>query len=164
GHVHELYNKNPKDDNAWQNSSPDLSDTTGATGGYTAIGLSPLIGYYDFAFGIQHVFYIGHDQGVRELWHQGGSWNKSELTAKAGGAQPAMKESALAGFFDGSYQHVFYQSTFGNGDITWLYSSNGSIFSSIDLTVKLGAPLGNLPTSMTGYYDTVSVGRMFYVT
>jgi hypothetical protein len=129
-HVHELYWSG----GAWHNGLPDLTQTTGTP---QPAGNSDLAGYACEYERTEHVIYIGNDGHIHELWN-GGTWNTTDLTDKAGsGATAPMNGTPLAGYSDEAEQthHVFYIDV--NYNVHELYRSGNAWFS--------GAVSGNIP-------------------
>lgn len=87
--------------------------------------------------GTEHVFYVGEDGHVRELWFDGhSSWQGNDLTADTHGPV-AVYDSGLTGFFDGAIYHVFYISS-GDRHVRELYFNGG--WWGNDLTAETNGP------------------------
>ncbi len=116
-HVHEL-RRDPR--SGWH--SNDLMMAAGAPN--AAVG-SALTGYV--LGNTQHVFYLGADSHVHELWWDPGSgWHPNDLmTGVAGGAPNAAVGSALTGYVLGNTQHVFYVGADSHVHELWWDQRNG---------------------------------------
>jgi hypothetical protein len=104
-HVHELW---------WSTTGWRHNDLTGATGAINAIsGTSPA--GYAFESGLfqpaatQHVFFVGTDQHIHELWWDATGWHVNDIAARVGA--PAAVGDAV-GFVevDQGSQNIFYLS------------------------------------------------------
>jgi hypothetical protein len=101
-HVHELYITAGA---GWVDN--DLTEKAGAV---PPTATSALDGYR-LSDDSQHVFFIGTDNHVHELFIDGGSWADNDLTALAG-AVPPIPTSALTGYpLGNNSQHVFFIGT-----------------------------------------------------
>ncbi len=99
----------------------------------------------------QHVFFIGTDNHVHELFIDGGSWADNDLTASANagaGAVPPTPTSDLTGYPLGNSQHVFFIGT--DNHVHELFI-DGAGWVDNDLTT-LASAVPPAPTSdLTGY-------------
>ena len=101
GHVHELWSDPAS---GWRPT--DLMMAVAGDAAVAAAG-SALMGFT--LGGSQHVFYLGADRRVHELWWDPASgWHPSDLMTAAGGPPNAAAGSPLVGYTRGSFQHVFY--------------------------------------------------------
>jgi hypothetical protein len=63
----------------------------------------------------EHVFFVGPDQQIHEMYYIGGHWHHGSTGAPLN-ALTVYPRSPIAGFFDGSIQHVFYVATIPNSN------------------------------------------------
>lgn len=115
-------------------------DLNAATGGEAAVTTSPLTSFDD-SYG-QHVFYIGIDLAVHQMYNNG-SWQDQALTA----ANAVSSESKLASDWWESEEFVVYE---GSGGHVRLLTFNGSSWSNTDLTAAAGGagPMNGTPFAM----------------
>jgi hypothetical protein len=121
---------------------------------------SALTGFYDGS--IQHVFYVGTDDHIYELFFANGGWNSRDLMFLTGAAS-AFYGSALTSFFDRfSIGHIFYVDQ--NQHVHELYYYNGAWHDGFpDLTVTTSAPLPLPSTALTSFFDVYMVAHVFYL-
>jgi hypothetical protein len=142
-HIYELW----WDFHGWHYN--DLTTAAGAPlAGQDGAGGGDPTGYIFDAQGTQHVFYVGSDQHIHELWWDINGWHHNDLTA-ATSAPLAYGHLTGYVFAAQSTQHVFYQDTGGLihelwWDITgWHYN---------DISAATGAPKSQTPPG--GYVFT----------
>ena len=101
----------------------------------------------------QHVFFIGTDDHVHELYIAPGTngWSDNDLTALTAGAQSTPNvNTALAGFWDGENgQHLYYISN--DGGIHEIYTFPGAGWTDHNLTHVVHAVAPNLGTALDVY-------------
>jgi hypothetical protein len=139
-HVHELFIASG---GRWADN-----DLTTLGGGVPPAPTSDLTSYRLLSDNSQHVFYIGTDNHVHELFINGGSWADNDLTALAG-AVPPIPTSALTGYpLGNNSQHVFFIGT--DNHVHELFIDGGS-WADNDLTA-LASAVPPIPSSaLTGY-------------
>ncbi|HEX2711624.1 MAG TPA: hypothetical protein VHM88_05290, partial [Candidatus Acidoferrales bacterium] len=99
----------------------------------------------------QHVFSLGAERHVRELWWDPAiGWRPTDLmTAAAGGAPRAVAGSALAGHTLGITQHVFYLSEDSHvHELSWDPASG---WRPTDLMTAAGTPRASLGSALTSH-------------
>jgi hypothetical protein len=103
----------------------------------------------------QHVFFIGTDNHVHELFIDGAGWVDNDLTASANagaGAVPPTPTSDLTGYPLGNSQHVFFIGT--DSHVHELFI-DGAGWADNDLTASANAGAGAVPptptSDLTGY-------------
>jgi hypothetical protein len=69
-----------------------------------------LASFWNGKEGSEHVFFVGSDEQVHELYYIHGRWHHGS-TGAALNARPVYPSSPLVAFFDGFIQHVFYVAT-----------------------------------------------------
>jgi hypothetical protein len=150
GHVHELYN-GQFSSNQWT----DTDLTLKAVNGVPPLTGSALAGYSDGSG--EHVNFIDGGGHVHELYNgefSAGQWTDNDLSHAANAANPvsAFFGSPLAGYTDGSGEHVNFIAT--DGDVHQLYNGPSGQWTDIDLigTGGFGAP-GSNGTSLAAYSD-----------
>jgi hypothetical protein len=163
-HVHELVWANnawfPNDINALAHNAP-LADPSAGLLGYTFVPPGGSIG--------MHVFYIGAEHHIHELFWSGGAWIHNDLTTQWGGVAAA-PGSSLAGttfvppggtnsmhvFYFGTDQHVHELNWTNN---TWIPN---------DLTAQWGGPLAATGSSLLSYIflppNSSNTMHVFYTT
>jgi hypothetical protein len=151
GQVYEFYHSGP----GYPPPVVTFDDPTSLAGGPVAASGSALTSYDDA--GVMHVFYLGTNNNVYELyWVSGTTWHSDDPTS-LGGAPVATSGSALTSFFgDGSgVMHVFYL----NGqNIHELYWNGGSAWHTDDPTSVAGAPLNASGSALTGFVNSSGLG------
>jgi hypothetical protein len=110
----------------------------------------------------QHVFFIGTDNHVHELFIDGGSWADNDLTALAGaGAVPPTPTSALTGYpLSDDSQHVFFIGT--DGHVHELFIA-GVGWADNDLTTLAGAVPPSPASALTGYRLSDNSQHVFFI-
>jgi hypothetical protein len=77
--------------------------------------------------GTQHVFFVGEDLHIHELYSSGANWFINDLTLGSAGNPPLAASdwylSPITGYWDGSIEHVFYIGS--DSDIHELYYNGG---------------------------------------
>jgi hypothetical protein len=98
----------------------------------------------------QHVFYIGTDNHIHELYiHSSAGWADNNLTTQAG-AVPPTPTTALDGYpLSDDSQHVFYIGTDNHVHELYIHSSAG--WADNDLTTLAGAVPPTPATALDGY-------------
>jgi len=149
-HVHELFVVN----GAWN-----TTDDTAAAGAPNAAAGSALSSFVDRVGGF-HVYYLGTDQHVHELFFVNGAWNTSDDTAAAG-APNAAAGSALSSFVDGAGGfHVYYLGT--DQHVRELFFFNGA-WNTTDNTVAAGAPNAAAGSALTSFVDGAGGFHVYYL-
>jgi hypothetical protein len=110
----------------------------------------------------QHVFFIGTDNHVHELFIDGGSWADNDLTALAGaGAVPPTPTSALTGYrLSDNSQHVFF---IGTDSHVHELDINGASWADNDLTTLAGAVPPTPASALTGYPLSDNSKHVFFI-
>ncbi|HEX4835381.1 MAG TPA: hypothetical protein VFW01_03505 [bacterium] len=154
-HVHELW-RNPG--SGWHPN--DLM--TAAAGAPQAAAGSALTGCT--LGNTQHVFYLGADRHVRELWWDPESgWHSNDLmTATAGEAPNAASGSALTSYALGIIQHVFYLDTDSHVHELWWDPGSGWHPNDLMAGVAGGAPSAVVRSALMGYAMGI-IQHVFYV-
>jgi hypothetical protein len=149
GNVYELYCdcSNSQD---WYWDDP----TTLAGGAPVAASGSALTSFIDS--GVMHVFYLGTNYNVYELyWVSGTTWHSDNPTSLAG-APAAASIGSLTSFVDGSgFMHVFYLS---GQNVHELYWTGGSGWHTDDSTSEAGAPANASGSALTSFVNTSGKG------
>jgi hypothetical protein len=134
------------------------NDLTAAVNGHYA-NEGSLTSFFD---GSGHVFYLGFggDSGVRELSYSYPcllwcAWSGRDLTWAA---SPPPSSSSLTSFFDGSIEHMFYESS--DGHVRDLYHYLGN-WSENDLTAATNGPIASFYFPLTSFFG--GYGHVFYV-
>ena len=110
---------------------------------------------------IQHVFYLGAENHVHELWWDPGSgWHPNDLMTAAAGAPNAAVGSALTGYAHAIIQHVFYLAA--DSHVHELRRDPRSGWRSNDLMTAAGAPNAAIGSALTGYV-LGNTQHVFYV-
>lgn len=100
-HLHELW----CDDTGWH-----ATDLTAVTGAPPAVA-GTAAGYMFHAQGTQHVFYVGVDNKIHELWSDPSGWQASDLTTMTDAPAPAAGPIGAYAFETQGTQHVIYRGT-----------------------------------------------------
>jgi hypothetical protein len=146
-HIHELYRASGASPTEWTDN--DLTALAGAVQPHANTALASYWG----SDSSQHVFFIGTDDHVHELYIKPGAsgWVDNDLSALTAGAQSTPNvNTALAAFWDDAAgQHVIY---IGNdGHIHEIYTYPGAGWTDHDLTYVLHAAGPNLGTALDYY-------------
>jgi hypothetical protein len=91
----------------------------------------------------EHVFFVGTDQQIHEMYHNSGGWHHGSTGAPLN-ALTVTPQSPLVGFFDGNIQHVFYVATIPNSNNT---TSLQELYN--DGTWHVGSPQNAAPSGQT---------------
>lgn len=147
GHIYEVYCDCGVSSQTWT-----FDDPTSLAGAPVAASGSALTSFDQG--GVMHVFYLGANNNVYELyWVSGKSWHTDDPTSLAG-APVATSGSALTSFLDSSgTMHVFYWNSQNVHEVFW----NGS-WHTDDPSSLAGAPLGAAGSALTGFDNTGSSG------
>ncbi|OBF18392.1 hypothetical protein [Mycobacterium sp. ACS4331] len=94
-------------------------------------------GYMFAAQGTQHVFYVGVDNRIYELWSDPSGWHASDLTTMTGAPAPAGTAMAAYAFEAQGTQHVIYAGTDGQLYELWWESGRWNVGG---LTAAVQAP------------------------
>jgi protein involved in polysaccharide export with SLBB domain len=138
-HVHELFIAGA----GWHDN-----DLTALAGAVAPAAASALTGYRLVGDDSLHVFFIGTDNHVHELFFAGGSWAANNLTALAS-AVPPTPTSALTGYRLGDdSQHVFF---IGTDSHVHELDIAGAGWHDHDLTTLAGAVAPTPASALTGY-------------
>jgi hypothetical protein len=147
--VHELYFNTHDSALGWRHN--DLNSHHNAP---KAFYDSALTGFWDGA--IEHVFYVGDDFHVHELYYNG-DWWPNDISARHN-APNANSVSALTSFFDGSIEHVFYIDR--SGGVDELYYNGDWWPNPIGMTHN-AEPVYSL-VALTGFWDG-AIEHVFYI-
>ena len=149
-HVHELF----IDGGSWADN-----DLTALAGAVPPTPTSALTGY-PLSDDSQHVFFIGTDNHVHELFIAGGSWADNDLTALAG-AVPPTPTSALTGYpLSDDSQHVFF---IGTDNHVHELDIAGAGWADNDLTTLAGAVPPTPTSALTGYRLSNNSKHVFFI-
>jgi hypothetical protein len=148
GHVYEFYHSGP----GYPPPTVTFADPTHLAGAPVAASGSALTSFIDST--VMHVFYLGTDNHVHELYWTGGTaWHKDDPTSLAG-APAATSGSALTSFVDGSgVMHVFYLSSQNVRELYW----SGS-WHTDNATSQAGAPLDAVGSALTSFANSSGLG------
>jgi hypothetical protein len=148
GHVYELYCFCNSVGATWHWDDP----TSLARGAPLAASGSALTSFIDN--GVMHVFYLGTNANVYELYWTGGTaWHSDNPTSLAG-APAAASVGSLTSFIDGSgIMHVFYLSGQNVHELYW----NG-VWHTDDATSQAGAPLNASGSALTSFVNITGKG------
>ncbi|MGB2921459.1 MAG: hypothetical protein WA944_19830 [Mycobacterium sp.] len=150
-HLYELWS----DQDGWH-----LTDLTAVTGTPAPVPAT-LAGYMFDAQGTQHVYFVGIDGKLYELFSQPDGWQRSDLSSQTGAPTPAKNPLAAYAFEAQQTQHVVYQGADGQLYELWWDSSGWQVG---NLTAGLGAPKP-APGRMFGYaFETQKTQHIMYVT
>lgn len=129
-----------------------FDDPTSLGGGPVAASHAAVTSFIDG--GVMHIFYLGTNNNVYELYWTGGtSWHSDDPTSLAG-APVATSGSALTSFVDGSgVMHVFY---LNSQDVHELYWS--SAWHTDNVNAEAGAPVTALGSGLTGFVNASGLG------
>jgi len=132
-----------------------FDDPTSLAGGAPVAASGSALTSFDDA-GVMHVFYLGTNNNVYELyWISGTTWHSDDPTS-LGGAPVATSGSALTSFIDSSgYMHVLY---FSGQNVHELYWDGGSTWHTDDSTTVAGAPVNASGSALTGFDNTSGSG------
>jgi hypothetical protein len=134
-HVYQLY-YNPSD-GYWVDQ-----DLTAETGGAVAVSGSALTSFFD-TWG-EHVFYVGSDGDVYQLYN-GSGWLDQNLMSLTACGCAANLSSGLTSFADSTGDHLFYEGSAGH--LRQMYWTDAAGWSAQDISEA--APSGPLPESGT---------------
>jgi len=150
GQVYEFYHSGP----GFPPPVVTFDDPTSLAGGPVAASHSALTSF--IAGIVMHVFYLGTNNNVYELYWTGGrAWHSDDPTSLAG-APVATSGSALTSFVDGSgFMHVFYLS---GQNVHELYWTGGATWHTDDATTQGGAPLNASGSALTSFVNITGLG------
>ena len=150
GNIYELYCSCESSTSVWHWDDP----TSLAGGAPVAASGSALTSFIDG--GVMHVFYLGTNNKVYELyWISGTTWHSDDPTSLAG-APVATSGSALTSFLDSSgFMHVFYLSS---QNVHELYWTGGSTWHTDDANSEAGAPSTAVGSVLTSFVNTSGMG------
>jgi hypothetical protein len=158
GDVNELYCLCSNTSGTWIHDNP----TSLAGGAPVAASGSALTSF--IYTGVMHVFYLGTNNNVYELYWDGGTaWHHDDPTSLAG-APVAISGSALTSFDDGSgVMHVFYLNSenYQELNVQELYWNGGTAWHTDNATSQAGVPLASLAavgSALTGFVNTSGIG------
>ncbi len=116
---------------------------------------SPLTSFDDG--GVMHVFYLGTNDNIYELYWTGGStWHQDDPTSLAGGAPLPASGSPLRSFVDISgNMHVFYVNSQNVREVYW---TGGSTWHTDDPTTLAGAPVTVTGSALTSFDNASGLG------
>jgi hypothetical protein len=151
-HIHQLFSP---DGSRWQDQ--DLSSLTGGT---TAAG------HWMSGFNIgnfQYVYFVASDNHVHQFLYNNSSWSDRDLTALTKTLPVSENRGVQALVIPGSKKLRVYLEA-RNYHILQLGSSNGTTWSSTDLTKKAKAPLANAGDQIAAFVTTPDKAlHIFYV-
>ena len=146
------------DGQTWINQDVTASSGTGAT----AASGSAITSYFVSSDSSSHLFYIGADQHVYQLFY-GQGWANQDLTALSGAVTLPVTGSALTSYFvssDGS-SHLFYIDTNEHVQQVFYY---GSQWYNQDVTVLANGTPAASGTGLTSYFvDADGTSHMYYI-
>jgi hypothetical protein len=149
--VYELYYSG-----AWYSDAPAALAGAGA-----AAAGSALTSLIDLSNGsnIIHVFFVGTNRDVYELYRTGTSWHCDDVTSLAGAPLAASIDSSVTSFIDNSggtasIMHVFYMGP--DEDVYEMYYTGH--WHSDDPTSLAGAPVADNYSPLTGFINTSGSG------
>jgi len=144
GHLYELYGDSQQ---VWHFDDP----TSLARGAPVAASGSALTSFIDG--GVMHVFYLGTNNNVYELYWTGGTaWHSDDPTSLAG-APAAGSVGSLTSFVGSGVMHVFYLSSQNVHELYW----NG-VWHTDDPTSLAGAPVDAPGSALTSFVNTSGSG------
>lgn len=150
GHTHQLSSTG----NGW--SDADLTAAISAPVASSGTGLTNVL---DSSTSFVHVYYLGTNQHVYELYGSGATWHSNDITSLSG-APVAVSGSALTSIIaNGSVIHVFYRGT--NQHVYELYGS-GTTWHSDDASSLSGAPVAASGSALTSFIDNTVI-HVFYL-
>ena len=150
-HVHELFIAG---DGRW-----DDNDLTTLAGAVAPAATSALTGHR-LSDDSQHVFFIGTDNHVHELFIAGAGWADNDLTTLAG-AVPPTPASALTGHrLSDDSQHVFFIGT--DNHVHELFIA-GAGWADNNLTTLAGAVPPTPTSALTGYPLSDNSQHVFFI-
>jgi len=153
--VYELYTSNEGAN--WYSDDP-----TSLAGAPVAASGSALTSFIDLSNGndFMHVFYLGTNDNVYELyWIGGGAWHSDDPTTLSGAPTPASTSSKITSFIDNtggtaSIMHVFYPGS--NQNVYEMYYSGD--WHSDDPTSLAGAPIAVSGSALTSFINISGSG------
>jgi hypothetical protein len=149
-HVYELY---------WNGSSWSNGDVTAATGNTLASSTGGLTSWLNSA-GAHATYFVGANQHIYELYWNGSTWTKADLTAATGNTL-ASTGTQLTGFnTTGGGHAIYYLGT--NQHVYELYW-NGSSWSNGDVTAATGNTLASSTGGLTSFLDSGGGHATYYV-
>ena len=151
-HIHQLFSP---DGSSWQDQ--DLSSLTGGT---TAAG------HWMSGFNIgnfQYAYFVASDNHVHQFLYNNSSWSDRDLTALTKTLPVSENRGVQALVIPGTKKlRVYLQAS--NGHLLQLASSNGTTWSSTDLTKKAKAPLADAGDQIAAFATTPDKAlHIFYV-
>jgi hypothetical protein len=151
-HIHQLFSP---DGSSWQDQ--DLSSLTGGT---TAAG------HWMSGFNIgnfQYVYFVASNNHVHQFLYNNSSWSDRDLTALTKTLPVSENRGVQALVIPGTKKlRVYLQAS--NGHLLQLASSNGTTWSSTDLTKKAKAPLADAGDQIAAFATTPDKAlHIFYV-
>ena len=108
----------------------------------------------------QHVFFIGTDNHVHELFIDGGSWADNDLTALAGAVPPTPASALTSHRLSTNSQHVFF---IGTDNHVHELSIDGGSWHDNDLTTLAGAVAPTPTSALTGYPLSDNSKHVFFI-
>ncbi|WP_197514769.1 choice-of-anchor D domain-containing protein [Mycobacterium sp. 852013-50091_SCH5140682] len=145
GHVHELFIGSS---GRWADN-----DLTALAGGATP-RLTTTLTSHRLGDDSQHVFFIGTDGHVHELFigsGAGASWADNDLTALAGAMSPNPATALTSYRLGDDSQHVFFIGTDSHVHELFIGSGAGASWADNDLTAMAGAVISTPGTALTGF-------------
>ncbi len=150
-HLHELW----CDDTGWHTT--DLTAVTGAPGAVAGTAA----GYMFDAQGTQHVFYVGADNKIHELWTDPSGWHASDLTTMTGAPTPAASLLGAYAFEAQGTQHVIYLGVDDKLYELWWDSDGWHVG---DLSASVAAPTPARGRPLAYAFESQHTQHVVYVT
>lgn len=135
----------------------DLTAVTGAPGPLAAT----VTGYMFDAQGTQHVFYVGVDNKVYEVWSDPAGWHSSDLTTMTGAPPPSANPMAAYAFEAQGTQHVVYRAVDGQLHELWWDDKGWHVG---DLTGGVSAPKAGRGRPLAYAFEAQGTQHVLYVT
>jgi len=152
-HIHQLFSP---DGSSWQDQ-----DLSGLTGGTTAAPASFMSGFNIDNF--QYVYFVASDSHVHQFLYNNSSWSDRDLTALTKTLPVRQYGGVQALVIPGTKKLRVYLGA-SNGHLLQLASSNGTTWSSMDLTKKAKAPLAYTSDQIAAFATTPDKAlHIFYV-
>lgn len=150
GHVHQFVSTA----NGWSDV-----DVTASSSAPVAASGTALTSVLDSSTNFAHVYYLGTNQHVYELYGSGTTWHSNDPTSLSG-APVAVSGSSLTSIIaSGNVIHVFYRGT--NQNVYELYGS-GTTWHSDDASSLAGAPVASSASALTSFIDSTVI-HVFYL-
>jgi hypothetical protein len=153
-HIHQLFSP---DGSTWQDQ--DLSSLTGGTTASSSPGWMSGFNIGNF----QYVYFVASNNHVHQFLYNNSSWSDQDLTALTKTSPVIGHTGVQALVIPGTKKLRVYLEA-GNTHLLQLSSSNGTKWSSTDLTKKAKAPLANAGDQIAAFATTPDKAlHIFYV-